>query len=99
MDSGREVANFAAIFYNIEVHFYFMLSFEFNFIISVRLVLFLQIQEAAIMAFGSILDGPDPQKLMPLVEQAMPLLVASMNERSVSKLHLTSKFFVERVDV
>ncbi|KIH58081.1 HEAT repeat protein [Ancylostoma duodenale] len=41
-------------------------------------------KEAAIMAFGSILDGPDPAKLMTLVEQAMPALIESMAEKNVT---------------
>lgn len=43
-------------------------------------------KDAAIMAFGSILDGPDPAKLQPLVEQALPLLITAMKDRSVSFL-------------
>lgn len=35
-------------------------------------------REAAIMAFGSILEGPDRQKLIPLAEQAMPALVKAL---------------------
>ncbi|KAK6010412.1 HEAT repeat protein, partial [Ostertagia ostertagi] len=38
----------------------------------------------AIMAFGSILDGPDPAKLMTLVDQAMPALIDSMAEKNVT---------------
>ena len=41
-------------------------------------------QEAAIMAFGSILDGPDPSKLTPLVQQAIPALINSMSDPNVS---------------
>ena len=36
-------------------------------------------REAAVMAFGSILDGPDPQVLMPLIHQALPILLPMMN--------------------
>lgn len=32
-------------------------------------------REAAIMTFGSILDGPDPTVLSPLVDQALPVLI------------------------
>ncbi|KAH8112102.1 ARM repeat-containing protein [Phellopilus nigrolimitatus] len=32
-------------------------------------------REAAVMTFGSILDGPDPTVLTPLVTQALPILV------------------------
>ncbi|KAL1688004.1 armadillo-type protein [Schizophyllum commune] len=35
-------------------------------------------REAAVMAFGSILDGPDPTNLTPLVNQALPLLIDMM---------------------
>jgi importin subunit beta-1 len=37
-------------------------------------------REAAVMTFGSILDGPDPQVLTPLVNQALPLLIGMMND-------------------
>ncbi|KAE9420302.1 hypothetical protein Angca_004986, partial [Angiostrongylus cantonensis] len=49
-----------------------------------RCFFFDDFQEAAIMAFGSILDGPDPGKLMTLVEQAMPALIDSMAEKNVT---------------
>ena len=42
-------------------------------------------REAAVMSFGSILDGPDPTVLMPLVNQALPLLIGMMND---SNLHV-----------
>ena len=32
-------------------------------------------REAAVMTFGSILDGPDPDVLTPLVTQALPILL------------------------
>lgn len=37
-------------------------------------------REAAVMTFGSILDGPDPTVLTPLVNQALPLLISMMND-------------------
>lgn len=37
-------------------------------------------REAAVMTFGSILDGPDPQVLTPLVAQALPILVDMMRD-------------------
>merc|ERR550519_1743121 len=40
-------------------------------------------RDAALMAFGSILDGPDPSQLKPLVEQAMPMLIELMKDSSV----------------
>ncbi|PAV81378.1 hypothetical protein WR25_03614 [Diploscapter pachys] len=36
------------------------------------------------MAFGSILDGPDPSKLTPLVQQAIPALINSMSDPNVN---------------
>ena len=32
---------------------------------------------------GSILEGPDPQKLKPIVEQAMPMLIELLKDSSV----------------
>jgi importin subunit beta-1 len=40
-------------------------------------------REAAVMAFGSILDGPDPMVLTPLVSQALPLLIEMMNDPNI----------------
>jgi len=40
-------------------------------------------RDAALMSFGSILDGPDPSQLKPLVEQAMPMLIELMKDNSV----------------
>lgn len=37
-------------------------------------------REAAVMSFGSILDGPDPSVLTPLVNQALPLLISMMSD-------------------
>ena len=37
-------------------------------------------REAAVMTFGSILDGPDPQVLNPLVSQALPILIEMMRD-------------------
>ncbi|KAG1829680.1 karyopherin Kap95 [Suillus variegatus] len=39
--------------------------------------------EAAIMMFGSILDGPDLQVLTPVVNQALPLLIGMMNNENL----------------
>jgi hypothetical protein len=30
---------------------------------------------------GSILEGPDPQKLKPIVEQAMPMLIELLSQK------------------
>lgn len=40
-------------------------------------------REAAVMTFGSILDGPDPTVLTPLVNQALPLLIDMMTDSNV----------------
>ncbi|RWS17422.1 importin subunit beta-1-like protein [Dinothrombium tinctorium] len=40
-------------------------------------------REAAVMAFGSILEGPDPGQLKPIVEQALPMLIELMNDKCV----------------
>ena len=40
-------------------------------------------REAAVMPFGSILDGPDPQVLTPLVTQALPLLIDMMSDANL----------------
>jgi importin subunit beta-1 len=37
-------------------------------------------REAAVMAFGSILVGPDPAVLSPLVNQALPILISMMSD-------------------
>lgn len=37
-------------------------------------------REAAVMTFGSILEGPDPSVLTPLVNQALPLLIDMMTD-------------------
>ncbi|KAG2226727.1 hypothetical protein INT45_001074, partial [Circinella minor] len=41
-------------------------------------------REAAVMAFGSILDGPDDTVLMPLVDQALPTLINMMTDPVVN---------------
>ncbi|XP_033729110.1 importin subunit beta-1-like isoform X1 [Pecten maximus] len=40
-------------------------------------------RDAAVMAFGSILEGPDPAKLKPVVEQAMRMLIELLKDSSV----------------
>jgi len=40
-------------------------------------------RDAALMSFGSILEGPDAGQLKPLVEQAMPMLIELMKDTSV----------------
>ncbi len=38
------------------------------------------LREAAVITFGEILDGPDPNVLSPLVNQALPILIDMMND-------------------
>ncbi|KAJ1736007.1 karyopherin Kap95 [Coemansia biformis] len=40
-------------------------------------------REAAVMSFGSILDGPDPSVLTPLVSQALPVLIEMIKDQVV----------------
>ncbi|ESK93922.1 karyopherin kap95 [Moniliophthora roreri MCA 2997] len=40
-------------------------------------------REAAVMTFGSILEGPDPSVLTPLAEQALPLLIGMMADSNI----------------
>ena len=40
-------------------------------------------RDAALMSFGSILEGPDPKQLKPLVEQALPIVIELMADNSV----------------
>ena len=35
------------------------------------------------MSFGSILEGPDPSQLKPVVDQALPMLIETMKDSSV----------------
>ena len=39
-------------------------------------------REAAVMAFGSILNGPDPERLGELASQALPVLIGMMKDPS-----------------
>ena len=41
-------------------------------------------RDAAVMAFGSILEGPDATKLRPIVKEAMPMLIILMKDDSVA---------------
>lgn len=43
-----------------------------------------QQREAAVMAFGCVLEGPDPRKLEPIVTQALPELVNRMNDPNIA---------------
>ncbi|KAI9276538.1 armadillo-type protein [Sporodiniella umbellata] len=53
-------------------------------------------REAAVMAFGSILDGPEPDILTPLVEQALPTLIQMMQD-SVDQVRDTIAWTLGRV--
>lgn len=41
-------------------------------------------REAAVMAFGAILDGPDPAALETLVQQALPILLPMMQDTNLN---------------
>ena len=41
-------------------------------------------RDAAVMAFGSILEGPDAIQLKPIVEQALPFLFKLMHDPTVN---------------
>jgi importin subunit beta-1 len=47
-------------------------------------------REAAVMAFGSVMDGPDPSTLQPLVAQAFPVLIAMLGDPSSAVRESTS---------
>jgi importin subunit beta-1 len=40
-------------------------------------------RDAAVMAFGSILEGPNPENLKPVVEQAMQMLIELLKDPSI----------------
>ncbi|KAI0717699.1 ARM repeat-containing protein [Cerioporus squamosus] len=40
------------------------------------------LREAAVITFGSILEGPDPNVLSPLVNQALPILIDMMGDQN-----------------
>ncbi len=42
-----------------------------------------QFRDAAVMAFGSIIEGPSVEKLKPIVEQAMSMLIQLLKDQSV----------------
>ena len=47
-------------------------------------------REAAVMAFGSVMDGPEPSVLQPLVAQAFPVLIAMLGDSSAAVRESTS---------
>lgn len=42
-----------------------------------------QYRDAAVMAFGSVIEGPSVEKLKPIVEQAMPMFIELLKDPSV----------------
>ncbi|KAI9834003.1 MAG: karyopherin beta [Phylliscum demangeonii] len=40
-------------------------------------------RDAAVSAFGAIMDGPDEKALSPLIKQALPVLIGMMNDKAV----------------
>lgn len=51
-------------------------------------------REAAVMAFGSILDGPNPSTLSDLVKQAIMPLIERVGDSHVSKPSYLMMFFI-----
>lgn len=47
-------------------------------------------KEAAVMAFGSILDGPSQEKLTPIVSQAILVLISCLQDKSMQVRETTS---------
>ncbi|KAJ7585024.1 armadillo-type protein [Mycena floridula] len=47
-------------------------------------------RDAAVMTFGSILEGPDPSVLTPLADQALPLLINMMADTNATVKHTTA---------
>ena len=47
-------------------------------------------REAAVTAFGSVMDGPDPVTLQPLVGQAFPVLISMLGDTSSAVRESTS---------
>lgn len=54
------------------------------------------LKEAALMAFGSILDGPSSDKLSPLVLQAMPILINCLKDTH-TLVRNTSAYTIGRI--
>ena len=46
---------------------------------------------------GSILEGPDPSNLKPLVEQAMPMLIELLKDPSVAVRDTTGKYLLNNL--
>ena len=47
-------------------------------------------REAAVMAFGSVMDGPEPSTLQPLVAQAFPVLISMLADTNAAVRESTS---------
>ena len=56
-----------------------------------------QRREAAVMAFGSILDGPDPTTLAPLVSQALGALIGMMSSDPTVQVRDTVAWTLSRI--
>ncbi|KAJ8508823.1 hypothetical protein ONZ45_g8947 [Pleurotus djamor] len=54
-------------------------------------------REAAVMTFGSILEGPDPMVVTPLVHQALPLLIDMMMTDNNSHVKDTTAWTLGRI--
>ena len=54
-------------------------------------------REAAVMAFGSILDGPDAKLLSPLVAQALPTLIEMMSSEPNEHVKDTTAWCLGRI--
>jgi importin subunit beta-1 len=40
-------------------------------------------RDAAVSAFGAIMEGPDPEVLQPIIKQALPVLIEMMTDQSI----------------
>lgn len=56
-----------------------------------------QLREAAVMAFGSILDGPEPTTLSPLVTQAIGALIGMMSSDPSMQVRDTVAWTLSRI--
>jgi importin subunit beta-1 len=56
-------------------------------------------REAAVMAFGSILDGPEEKILAPLVAQALPILIDMMGDSTAWTLGRVTDVLVKTIKI
>jgi importin subunit beta-1 len=54
------------------------------------------LREAAVTAFGSILDGPSDQKMLPIVTQALPVLITCFHD-NVSAVKASAGWTIGRI--